>query len=48
LGWTDGRNVQIDIRFAGAGRVDPMRCNKRLTAVFDPDILVPSPDGIIG
>src|SRR6516162_4201595 len=41
LGWTSGRNVQIDFRFGGA---DPMRISTQATEVVEarPDVIIAS------
>jgi ABC-type uncharacterized transport system substrate-binding protein len=40
LGWTDGRNIQIDIRRGGAGNVDAVRKHAAELVALAPDVIL--------
>jgi len=45
LGWIDGRNVRIDLRWS-AGRADDIR--KYATVVLTPEIILASGGSVVG
>src|ERR1041385_5488456 len=47
LGWTEGRNIRIDIRWAG-GDVDSNRRNAQELVALDPDVIMASGNASAG
>jgi putative tryptophan/tyrosine transport system substrate-binding protein len=47
LGWTDGRNLQIEIRWS-AGDVEHIRNNARELAAFAPDVILGAGNASVG